>query len=78
MASGTSDGFKDPEYQTQLSIFVDGLAQAGVFKTISELAAKARPELTRVIAELTELTSREFGDFIRFVEGRLFLKRRLA
>src|SRR6266545_2589757 len=71
LCTATDDGVNSQEYKEQLPIFLEGLAQGDILKTLAELASKDHPDFNRVVAKVTELTARELSDFIRFVEGRL-------
>jgi hypothetical protein len=65
-------GGKDSEeYKQQLQILVDGLGQGSILRAIADMAKEDTPDLNRVVARATELTERELGEFIRFIEGRL-------
>lgn len=59
------------EYRNRLSIFMDGLGQGDILKGLKDLAAKKNPDFDRVVAQMTDLTARELGDFMRFIQGRL-------
>lgn len=65
------DGIEGEEYKTQLPILVSGIGQGGLLKAIADLASDDRPDLHELVARITELTSREFGDFVPVVQGRL-------
>jgi len=71
LTSVCQGGVEGDEYRRQLPIFVDGLSQGAIFRDLAELAAKQTPELDHLVARVTELTATEFGDFARFVQGRL-------
>lgn len=65
------DGIESDEYKTQLPILVSGIGQGGLLKAIADLASGDRPDLHELVARVTELTAREFGDFIPVVQGRI-------
>jgi hypothetical protein len=71
LGSVCQDGKDGEEYRQRLPIFLDGLGQGDILRALSGLARQARPELDQLVARVTELTAREFGDFARFVQGRL-------
>jgi hypothetical protein len=70
-ASVCEEGIGGQEYRDRLSIFVDGLGQGDILKTLRDLAAQDNPDFQSLVAEVTELTARELGDFVKYVEGRL-------
>jgi hypothetical protein len=70
-ASVCEDGIEGPEYQERLTIFVDGVSQGDILKTLRRIAAEDNPDLQSLVAEVTELTARELGDFMKYVEGRM-------
>ena len=70
-ASVCEDGLGGDEYKDRLGIFVDGLSQGDILKTLRNLAAQDNPDLQSLVVEMTELTARELGDFVKYVEGRL-------
>ena len=70
-ASVCEDGLKGNEYEDRLRIFVDGLGQGDILKTLRDLAAQDIPDMQSLVAEMSDLTARELGDFVKYVEGRL-------
>jgi hypothetical protein len=70
--AGTYAGdVESPEYKTQLRIFMDGLAQGDILGALRKLANQQNPKFAEVVDRITELTEREIGDFMKYVEGRL-------
>jgi hypothetical protein len=70
-ASVCEEGLQGEEYHDRLKIFVDGLSQGDILKTLRDLAAENNPDFQNLVKEITELTTRELGDFVKYVEGRL-------
>src|SRR6185503_13207426 len=52
-------------------IFLDGLGQGDILKGLHDLALKDHPDFAKLVSQVTELTARELGDFMRIVQGRL-------
>ncbi|HKO42697.1 MAG TPA: ATP-binding protein [Pyrinomonadaceae bacterium] len=71
LCSASESGLKSKQYKSQLPILVDGFSQGDILGSLAELAKKDRPDLHRLVAQVTELTARELGDFMRFIQGRL-------
>jgi hypothetical protein len=71
IASVCHDGTKGEDYQTRLPILIDGFAQGDILKALRELARDPHPNFETVVEEVTELTVQEFGDFGRYITGRL-------
>jgi len=66
-----TDGVKGEEYQTRLPILIDGFAQGDLLTALNALSKSPHPNFNQVIEEITELTAQEFGDFSRYITGRL-------
>lgn len=71
LANADPDEVQSRFYTKSLPIVVNGLSRGDILRTISDLAEQDVPELTDVIAEITELTKQEFGDFLSLIQGRL-------
>jgi hypothetical protein len=64
-------GLADEEYKKQIPIFVDGIVQGNILNSLADLASKEHPDFDHLVGQLTQLTYRELGDFLRVVQGRL-------
>lgn len=64
-------GKDEPQYKEQLEIFLDGLTQGDIIGALSKLARVPHPDFREVVTEISKLTEREVGDFLRYAEGRL-------
>lgn len=71
LAAVSGNGLEDENYKTQLPIFVDGLIQGNILKTLADLAGSENPDFHRLAGQIIELTNNELGDFLRIVDGRL-------
>ena len=71
LASICKDGVKGSEYKERVRIMVGGIAQGDILAELQKLAQSLLPDFNRVVEEITELTKQEFGDFGRYIRGRL-------
>jgi len=71
IAAVSDKGVNNEEYKSQMPIFVDGLVQGNILRTLAELASKQQPDFNKLVGHVVELTHRELGDFLRVIQGRL-------
>jgi hypothetical protein len=71
LASICKGGIEGEEYKERLPILVDGVAQGDILTALQKLAQLQMPNFNTVVDEITELTRQEFGDFGRYIRGRL-------
>ncbi len=71
LASICKDGTKGTEYKERVTILVSGVEQGDILTELQKLARSAMPDFNAVVDEITELTKQEFGDFGRYIKGRL-------
>ncbi|HUT56370.1 MAG TPA: ATP-binding protein [Phycisphaerae bacterium] len=64
-------GLEDDGYRARFSQVIRALGQGQVMAALSSLAAEDRPDLDRVVAEVTSLTAEELDGFYRYVKARL-------
>jgi hypothetical protein len=71
LASICKGGIEGDEYKDRLPILVGGVAQGDILTELQKLAKSETPNFNAVVDEVTELTRQEFGDFGRYIRGRL-------
>ncbi len=71
LASICKDGTAGSEYKDRIKILVSGVEQGDILAELQKLSREALPNFTKVVDEVTELTKQEFGDFGRYLRGRL-------
>ena len=71
LAPVCEDGLHGNEYKTFLPVLVDGIGHGRILTSLAELSAKGNPDVKVLVADLSQLTAQEFGEFIRIVHGRL-------
>ncbi|HYH08708.1 MAG TPA: ATP-binding protein [Thermoanaerobaculia bacterium] len=72
IASLCQDGKESDEYKERVQIFLDGLGQGTLLRLLGDLAQEDKPDINRLVAHVTQLASRELGEFVRFAHGRIF------
>ena len=65
------EGFKSLAYQTKFSQVIRGLGQGEILTSLANLAEQKKPDLDRVVAEITRLNAEELDGFYQFVKGRI-------
>ncbi len=71
LASICKGGTEGQEYKERIGILVSGVEQGDILSELHKLSREAVPNFTKVVEEVTELTKQEFGDFGRYLRGRL-------
>lgn len=71
LASICKDGTAGSEYKDRVKILVSGVEQGDILAELQKLSREVLPNFTKVVDEVTELTKQEFGDFGRYLRGRL-------
>lgn len=71
LASICKDGTAGTEYKDRVKILVSGVEQGDILAELQKLSREVLPNFTKVVEEVTELTKQEFGDFGRYIRGRL-------
>ncbi|MGL4420183.1 MAG: ATP-binding protein [Gemmataceae bacterium] len=71
LASVCKDGTTGQEYKDRVKILVSGIEQGDILEELRKLALQNLPNFSKVVEEVTELTKQEFGDFGRYLRGRL-------
>jgi len=71
LASICKGGTTSQDYKDRVVILVSGVEQGDILAELQKLSRAAVPDFTKVVEEVTELTKQEFGDFGRYLRGRL-------
>jgi hypothetical protein len=71
LASSLPGGVADPYYKKTFPEIARALGQGHLLTSLGTLAKQMLPNFGELVATITELTAREFEDFLSFVQGRL-------
>lgn len=65
------DGVQDPGYKTTLPSIVQAIGQGSVLTAISKIADQDKPQLAKLVSEITRLTKGEMESFTMRAKARL-------
>lgn len=71
LAKSERDGLQSSFYRETVREIVSAFDHGDILSAIHTIAKVETPELPSLVRELTRLTQREFGEFLRFIQARL-------
>lgn len=71
LAASEPKGVASDYYQTTIQEVIASLGHGDIITSINKLASEDRPDLSRLVKEITRSTRREFDEFLKFAQVRL-------